>query len=65
MRLSSQLNPDRHFAQSINIHEIDQLDQWCRALGVTRDQLTAAVCRVGANPDIVRRYLHFQNALAC
>jgi len=51
--------------QSINIRELDQLDRWCRTFGVTRHQLTAAVSAVGANPDLVRRYLRFQNPVAC
>jgi hypothetical protein len=65
MRLSTQLNPDRHVVRSINVREIDQLDRWCRAFGVTRNQLTAAVSTVGANPDLVRRHLHFQNPVVC
>jgi Protein of unknown function (DUF3606) len=65
MQLSTLPSRDRHVVQSINIREIDQLDRWCRALGVTRNQLTAAVSMVGANPDLVRRYLRFQNPIAC
>ena len=65
MQLSTLRNPDRHVVQSINIREIDQLDRWCRAFGVTRNQMTAAVSTVGANPDLVRRYLRFQNPVAC
>jgi hypothetical protein len=65
MQLSSQITRDRHLVRSINVREIDQLDQWCRAFGVTRNQLTAAVSTVGANPDLVRRYLHLQNAVPC
>jgi hypothetical protein len=65
MQLSTQASPDRHVVRSINIREIDQLDRWCRAFGVTRNQLTAAVSTVGANPDLVRRYLCFQNPAAC
>jgi hypothetical protein len=62
MRPSIQFSPDRHVFHSINIRQIDQLDRWCRAFGVTRHQLTAAVSIVGANPDLVRRYLRFQNS---
>ena len=65
MRLSIQSERDRHVVRSINIREIDQLDRWCRSFGVTRNQLTAAVSTVGANPDLVRRYLRFQNPVAC
>ena len=65
MQLSTLSNPDRHVVQSINIRQTDQLDRWCRAFGVTRNQLTAAVSTVGANPDLVRRYLRFQNPVGC
>lgn len=64
MQLAKPYHPDRHVVQSINIHEIDQLDRWCRVFGVTRNQLTAAVSTVGANPDLVRRYLRFKNPVA-
>ena len=57
MHVATPLIRDRHVVQSINIREIDELDRWCRAFGVTRNQLTAAVSTVGANPDVVRRYL--------
>jgi hypothetical protein len=65
MQISTLTKRNRHVAQSINIREIDQLDRWCRAFGVTRNQLTAAVSTVGANPDLVRRHLRFQNPVAC
>jgi len=64
MQISTRHNRDRHVVQSINIRETDQLDRWCRVFGVTRNQLTAAVSTVGANPDLVRRYLRFQNPVA-
>jgi hypothetical protein len=65
MQISILHNRDRHVVQSINIREIDQLDRWCRVFGVTRNELTAAVSTVGANPDLVRRHLRFQNPVAC
>lgn len=64
MQTSTLQNPDRHFVQTINIREIDQVDRWCRAFGVTRNQLTAAVSTVGANPDLVRRHLRLQHPVA-
>ena len=60
MQVSAFRTSDRHVFQSINIREADQLDRWCRVFGVTRNQLTAAVSSVGANPDLVRRYLRVQ-----
>jgi Protein of unknown function (DUF3606) len=65
MQFSTLHRQDRHVVQSINIREIDQLDRWCRAFGVTRNQMTAAVSTVGANPDLVRRHLRLQSPVAC
>lgn len=65
MQYSSQFNRDRHVVRAIDIRQIDELDRWCRAFGVTRNQLTAAVSTVGANPDLVRRHLRFQNPVSC
>ena len=64
MQISTFHTRDRHVFQSINIREVDQLDRWCRVFGVTRSQLTSAVSTVGANPDLVRRYLRFQDPVA-
>jgi hypothetical protein len=46
--------PDR---DRINIHEDYEVRYWCNALGVTRDQLVAAVHAVGPMVADVRRRL--------
>ena len=42
---------------TINVHETDRLDQWCRAFGATRLEICAAVSAVGSNADVVKRHL--------
>jgi hypothetical protein len=49
---------DRHRANTIDIQQVDLLDQWCRSLGVTRQQLCTAVSTVGGNADLLRRHFH-------
>ena len=44
-------------ASKINIHEPWEVDYWCRALGVTKDQLVAAVKAVGVSATAVRQHL--------
>ena len=55
----------RFVPKKIEIKETDLLDRWCRALGVTRYQLTSAVASVGTNPDLVRRHLKCGSSAAC
>lgn len=44
-------------ASKINIHEPWELAYWCNALGVTKEQLIAAVHAVGVSVSAVRRHL--------
>lgn len=41
----------------INIHETYEVVYWCKALGVTKAQLEAAVKAVGTSATAVRKYL--------
>jgi hypothetical protein len=41
----------------INIHETHELRYWTQALGVTEEQLRAAVAKVGVMAADVRRHL--------
>ena len=41
----------------INVHEEHEVRYWTEALGITRDQLAAAVQEVGAMADAVRAKL--------
>ena len=44
-------------ASKINVHESWEAEYWCKALGVTKDQLVAAVKAVGVSAAAVRRHL--------
>ncbi len=46
--------PDR---LRINIHEPYEMRYWTQALGVSEEQLKAAVAKVGVMADAVRRHL--------
>jgi Protein of unknown function (DUF3606) len=41
----------------INVHEAHELRYWTKALGVTEEQLKAAVAKVGVMAVDVRRHL--------
>ncbi|TRX73717.1 DUF3606 domain-containing protein [Pseudomonas mangiferae] len=41
----------------INVHERHEVDYWTKALGVSEDQLKAAVEAVGVSADKVRAHL--------
>jgi hypothetical protein len=44
-------------ASKINIHEAWEVEYWCKALGVTKEQLIAAVKAAGVSAAAVRRHL--------
>ncbi|HEX8615037.1 MAG TPA: DUF3606 domain-containing protein [Telluria sp.] len=46
----------------INVHEEHEVRYWTEALGITRDQLVAAVQEVGPMADAVRTKLDQQAA---
>jgi hypothetical protein len=46
-------SPDR---DRINVHEDDELAYWTQALGVSADELRAAVTAVGTDAAAVRRH---------
>lgn len=41
----------------INVHETWEVNYWCKTLGVTKDQLVAAVQKVGVSAAAVRKHL--------
>jgi hypothetical protein len=47
-------SPDR---DRINVHEDYELQEWSKSLGVTKEQLKAAVEAVGTSAQKVREYL--------
>jgi len=46
--------PDRN---RINLNQDHEVRYWTKALGVTKEQLEAAVAKVGSSPDRVREHL--------
>jgi Protein of unknown function (DUF3606) len=44
-------------ASKINVHEAWELEYWCKALGVTPQQLKDAVQAVGVSVIAVKKYL--------
>jgi hypothetical protein len=44
-------------ASKINVHEAWELEYWCKALGVTPQQLKDAVKAVGVSVIAVKKYL--------
>jgi hypothetical protein len=52
--LKNRGEPDR---SRINVNEDHEVAYWTKALGVTRDQLAAAVAKAGPQADAVRREL--------
>ena len=50
----------RRFADSIDLADMRRFDDWCRTLGVTRNQLATAVGEVGGDADAVRLYFRQQ-----
>ena len=44
-------------SSKINIHEAWELEYWCKELGVTPQQLKAAVAAVGTSVVAVKKYL--------
>jgi hypothetical protein len=41
----------------INVHEAHEVRYWTKALGVTEEQLKAAVAKAGVMTEAVRRHL--------
>lgn len=41
----------------VNVHEDHEVQYWTQALGVSRDQLEAAVKAVGVSAEAVRKHL--------
>ena len=44
-------------ASRINVHEDYEVRYWAKALGVSKDELEAAVKKVGVSADAVRKEL--------
>ena len=51
---SNRGSPDRN---RIDINDPDEVRNWTKSLGVSKDQLEQAVRAVGATADMVREYL--------
>jgi hypothetical protein len=47
-------NPDRN---RIDIHDPDEVRNWTKSLGVTKEELERAVQQVGVSADKVREHL--------
>jgi Protein of unknown function (DUF3606) len=52
--LIKKVQPDR---SKINLHEPYEIKYWSRALGVSKDELTKAVDKVGNSAAMVRKEL--------
>jgi Protein of unknown function (DUF3606) len=45
------------FAEFVDMRDMRRFDDWCRTLGVTRNQLAVAIAEVGEDADEVRAFL--------
>ena len=57
--LTKREQPDR---SKINVHQPDELEGWARALNATREELLAAVDKVGNSAAAVRKELELRAA---
>jgi Protein of unknown function (DUF3606) len=55
--MADDLNTSRSQDRRVGLEEDSEVEYWTDALGVSRDQLAAAVKAVGAQDEDVRRYL--------
>ena len=55
--IESAIRASRRFAEYVDLRDMHRFDDWCRTLGVTRNQLASAVAVVGDDAGAVRMYL--------
>lgn len=58
--MASAQDRDIEKAAVIDLQDPVAVDAWCKRLGTTAVQLKAAVGAVGADPEVVRRYMDEQ-----
>jgi len=55
--IESAVRSSRHFAEYVDLRDMQRFDDWCRTFGVTRHQLVSAIAEVGEDVGAVRAFL--------